>query len=123
MTRPAFLIFRPFAIATVLWSSSTALGQEAGPEKPVQFEEIVVTGSRLPFFANEAVGPVGLLGKMDLERAATDALAQVLQDLPVQTGPTANTRTEGSDGSARPRRCEDAGSPERPRVPLRRPWT
>jgi iron complex outermembrane receptor protein len=101
MTRPAFPIFLPFAIAAVLWSSSAALGQEAGPEKPVQFEEIVVTGSRLPFSASEAVGPVIILGKMDLERAATDALAQVLQDLPVQTGPTTNTHSELSDGSAR----------------------
>jgi len=101
MTRPAFPIFLSFAIAAIFWSSSTALGQDTGPEKPVQFEEIVVTGSRLPFSANEAVGPVIILGKMDLERAATDALAQVLQDLPVQTGPTTNTHSDGSDGSAR----------------------
>jgi iron complex outermembrane receptor protein len=101
MTRPAFPIVLSFAIATVLWSYSTAIGQEAGPERAAPFEEIVVTGTRLPFSANEAVGPVIILGKMDLERAATDALAQVLQDLPVQTGPTTNTRSELSDGSAR----------------------
>lgn len=69
---------------------------------PVDLPEVVVTGSRTAFSADQSTVPVQVLDSVDLERTGIDAIGTILQTLPMNTGAPMNSNINNSgDGSTR----------------------
>src|ERR1700732_1313626 len=78
-----------------------AFGQAPQDTSDSELNEVIVTGSRIPRSVTEQTGPVIVVTAADIERMGSDAISEVLQALPIQTGMTQNTNDNNGDGSAR----------------------
>ena len=64
----------------------------SGPASPVDsLEEVIVIGSPWWLDATEAVAPITVLDRRDIERGGRSSIGQVLQALPMTTGSPLNT--------------------------------
>lgn len=79
----------------------------ASPAAAEQLEEILVTGSRIPYAPGADMCPVLVLERSDLRHLGAEALGTVLQRLPLGAGTPVNTgvnaagEQQGGDGSTR----------------------
>ena len=96
--------------------AATALAAES-PSRPPStaypLEEVIVNGERLWLDPTEAVAPVTVLDRRDIERGGQSSIGKVLQALPMTTGSPINTNVnvpgqweirglgDGGDGSVR----------------------
>lgn len=77
------------------------------PSPVVPLEEVIVTGWRWWLDPTEAVAPVTVLDRRDIERGGQSSIGNVLQALPMTTGSPLNTNV--NFGAAEPRALGDLG--------------
>ena len=84
-------------LACLLCASALADEPRAPRAAPADrtLEELVVTGTRLSITAIEAIAPVTVLSRRDIERGGADSIGKVLQALPAVTGSQLNTNVNG----------------------------
>ena len=88
----------PFGAAAL---APESLSGPSSPDDPL--EEVIVYGSRWWLDPTEAVAPVTVLDRRDIERGGESSIGDVLQALPMTTGSPLNTNVN-APGSAEPRR-------------------
>jgi outer membrane receptor protein involved in Fe transport len=81
-------------------SVAVGLPRPTSPADPLQ--EVIVAGSRIWLNPTEAVAPVTVLDRRDIERGAESSIGDVLQELPMITGSPLNTNANAA-GWAEPR--------------------
>jgi len=82
-----------------------SFGAAANPPRPLPIdplEEVLVAGSRLWLSPTEAIAPVTVLDRRDIERGGENSIGDVLQELPMTTGSPLNTNAS-APGWAEPR--------------------
>ena len=91
------------APARAFGAAALAAERPAGPPSPVDsLEEVIVTDSRWWLDPTQAVAPVTVLDRRDIERGGRNSIGDVLQALPMTTGSPLNTNAN-APGSAEPR--------------------
>jgi outer membrane receptor protein involved in Fe transport len=93
----------PFGAATLAAESSS---RSPSPDDPL--EEVIVTESRWWLDPTQAVAPLIVLGRRDIERGGASSIGDVLQALPMTTGSPLNTNANGA-GASEPRGGGAAG--------------
>ena len=86
------------------------------PDDPL--EEVIVTGSRWWLDPTQAVAPVTVLDRRDIERGGESSIGDVLQALPMTTGSPLNTNVNapGSAEERAQRRARQATDPSASRL-------
>jgi outer membrane receptor protein involved in Fe transport len=92
-------------------AGAMAIAADGPPGRPSSdglLEEVIVAGSRWWLDPTEAVAPVIVLNRRDIERGGASSIGDVLQALPMTTGSPLNTNGN-APGSAEPRGRGAAG--------------
>lgn len=101
---PSRCAYLPYGATTVATASPSRPPSQDDP-----LEEVIVTGLRWWLAPTEAVAPVIVLDRRDIERGGESSIGGVLQALPMTTGSPLNTNAN-APGSAEPRGGGAAGN-------------
>lgn len=113
MRQRAFRIYWPYlaGVGPLLFFACALAAENPSPVASPDDEllgEVIVTGSRLRVSSTDAVAPVTVLSRRDIERGGANSIGKVLQALPLTTGSPLNTNVNVS-GSAERADGGDAG--------------
>jgi len=90
-------------------AATLAPKRPSGPPSPiVSLEEVIATGSRWWMDPTQAVAPLTVLDRRDIERGGENSIGDVLQAVPMTTGSPLNTNAN-APGLAEPRGAGTAG--------------
>ena len=82
----------------------------SGPPSPDDpLEEVIITGLRWWLDPTQAMAPVTVLDRRDIERGGESSIGDVLQSLPMTTGSPLNANANVGEGSVEPRGRGTAG--------------